>query len=193
MRYFWMLAPFLSVLVAAGCDNEAKAPPPPPFALTSEAIGRYCGMNVLEHAGPKGQVILDARVGEPIWFASARDTLAFTMLPEEPKDYVAIYVSDMGKAPSWEKPGATNWVDARKAFYVIGSALRSGMGAEETVPFSEQEAAQRFVAKNGGKVVGFDDVPRDYVLGDGDASAPKGDAPATAEKNIKENDHGQGL
>jgi copper chaperone NosL len=188
MKYFWMLAPFLSALVAAGCENQAKAPPPPPFALTSEAIGRYCGMNVLEHPGPKGQVILDAKVGEPIWFSSARDALAFTMLPEEPKDYAAIYVSDMGKAASWEKPGANNWVDATKAFYVIGSKLRGGMGAAETVPFSTREAAAQFAARNGGTIVTFGDVPRDYVLGDGDADKTGTDA-APAEKE-KENANG---
>jgi copper chaperone NosL len=177
MKYFWMLAPFLSALLVAGCENERKSPAPPPFALTSDAVGRYCGMNVLEHPGPKGQVILDAKVGEPIWFSSARDTLAFTMLPEEPKDYAAIYVSDMAKAPSWDKPGTTNWVDARKAFYVIGSTVRGGMGAEETVPFSIRDAAAKFARKNGGQVVTFDQVPRGYVLGDGEANTKAGDVP----------------
>jgi len=190
MRHTLMLAPLLSVLLLAGCEKEAKTAPPAPFALTTEAIGHYCGMNVLEHPGPKGQVILDAKVAEPVWFSSARDTLAFTMLPEEPKDYAAIYVSDMAKAPSWEKPGTTNWIDARTAFYVIGSALRGGMGAEETVPFSTRDAAAQFVAKNGGKVVTFADVPRDYVLGDNDTAAPKDTAPATADDTKKGNDHG---
>jgi copper chaperone NosL len=175
-----MLLSMLSALVMAGCDDEAKIAPPPPFALTADAVGRYCGMNVLEHAGPKGQVILDAKVGEPIWFSSARDTLAFTMLPEEPKDYVAIYVSDMGKAPSWEQPGATNWIDAKTAVYVIGSKLKSGMGADEAVPFSSRDAAAKFVAANGGRIVKFADVPRDYVLGAGEDEVGKDTASPTA-------------
>lgn len=116
-------------------------------------------MNVLEHAGPKGQIIL-RQIPEAIWFSSARDTVAFTMLPDEPKEIAAIYVSDMGKAASWEKPGAENWIDARKAFFVIGSSLRGGMGAEEAVPFSEEAAARQFVGKNGGEVVKFNDLPR---------------------------------
>ena len=185
-----MLVPFVSALLIAGCEAEQNSPPPAPFALTSEALGRYCGMNVLEHAGPKGQVILDAKVGEPIWFSSARDTLAFTMLPEEPKDYAAIYVSDMGKAPSWEKPGEANWIDAKKAFYVIGSTLRGGMGAEETVPFSSREAAAKFASENGGKVMSFNDVPRDYVLGTGGAETRKETAPVSEQEDVKGHDRG---
>ena len=186
MKHVLVPLALFTPLLLAGCEDKEKSPPPAPFALTSEAMGRYCGMNVLEHAGPKGQVILDAQVGEPIWFSSARDTLAFTMLPEEPKDIAAIYVSDMAKAPSWEKPGATNWIDARKAFYVIGSSAKGGMGAEEVVPFSTKEAAMQFAGKNGGRIVSFGEVPRDYVLGTG-GTEPSNDADAS---DVKGRDHG---
>jgi copper chaperone NosL len=87
------------------------------------------------------------------------------MLPEEPKDISAIYVSDMAKAPDWDKPGTTNWIDARKAFFVIGSRRKGGMGADEAVPFSDKGAAERFASENGGRVMAFADVPKDYVLG----------------------------
>ncbi len=40
------------------------------------------------------------------------------------------------------------------------------MGAKEAVPFSTQEAAERFVADKGGRIVNFKDMPEDYVLGD---------------------------
>jgi copper chaperone NosL len=151
-------------LTLGGCKEQAAEAPPPPQALTEEAIGHYCGMNVLEHTGPKGQIILASRI-VPVWFSSARDAVAFTMLPEEPKDIRAVYVSDMGKAPSWDEPGAENWVEARKAFFVIGSGRKGGMGVDETVPFSDRGAAERFSAENGGKVVPFAEIPRDYVLG----------------------------
>lgn len=160
-------------LFLGGCSQEQKVEVVEPFALTDSAMGRYCGMNVLEHPGPKGQIILSP-ANEPVWFSSARDTLAFTMLPEEPKNIAAIYVSDMAKAPTWEEPGAENWVDARKAFFVIESKAVGGMGAREAVPFSTQQAADQFVAEKGGKVVGFEDMPQDYVLGE---QAPATEAP----------------
>jgi copper chaperone NosL len=164
MKIAPIIAFLLSGLLISGCSEKKNAGPPVPFSLTEEAMGRYCGMNILEHAGPKGQVIL-SQIPEPIWFSSARDTLAFTMLPEEPKDIAAIYVSDMAEATTWEEPGADNWIDARTALFVIGSGLRGGMGADEAVPFSTREAADKFVGEHGGRVVGFGEVPRDYVLG----------------------------
>lgn len=163
MKRVLMSAAF-GMLMLVGCSNDQSEEMPQPFALTADAIGRYCGMNVLEHDGPKAQIIL-GKVPEPIWFSSARDAVAFTLLPEEPRNISAIYVSDMAVAPSWEKPGAENWIDARQAFYVIDSSIRGGMGAQETVPFSTEQAAREFAAKNGGRVLRFADIPADYVLG----------------------------
>lgn len=163
----------LAVMTVAGCDQEVAGAPPPPHELTADAIGHYCGMNVYEHDGAKGQIILASQT-DPIWFSSARDAFSFTMLPEEPKDILAIYVSDMAKAPSWKDPGANNWVEARKAHFVIGSNMQGGMGAPETIPFSDRAAADKFAAEHGGRVVSFDEVPRDYVLGsEPAASDPK--------------------
>jgi copper chaperone NosL len=147
----------------AGCHEKASEALPPPQKLTADATGHYCGMALLEHPGPKGQIILASRT-EPVWFSSARDAFSFTILAEESKDVRAVYVSDMGKAPSWEKPGADNWIDAHRAFFVIGSRKQGGMGAPETVPFSERAAADKFAEINGGRVVSFADVPPDYVL-----------------------------
>lgn len=164
------LALALALLVAlAACQKEA-AQLPPPQKMTAEAIGHYCGMNLLEHPGPKGQIFAASLI-EPVWFSSVRDSIAFTMLPDEPKDIQAIYVSDMGKAPSWDRPGADNWVEARKALFVIGSRLKGGMGGDEAVPFSERSAAEKFAAENGGRIVSFDEVPRDYVLASGNDKA----------------------
>jgi copper chaperone NosL len=182
MRTLALAGTLLATLVFTGCGEKTAEAPPPPNALNAEAIGHYCGMNVLEHAGPKGQIILASRI-DPVWFSSARDAVSFTMLPEEPKDIQAIYVSDMAKAASWDEPGATNWVDARKAFFVIGSRKAGGMGAPETVPFSDRNAAEKFAAENGGRVVTFTEMPRDYVLGAaGSADGPPGQPTGAAEK-----------
>lgn len=165
MRTKLLLVACAGTLFLAGCNDQKTAEaPPPPFEMTATAIGHYCGMNVLEHTGPKGQIILASRK-EPVWFSSARDAISFTMLPEEPKDIRAIYVSDMAKAPNWDNPGTTNWVDAKQASFVIGSKKQGGMGGDEAVPFSNRSAAEKFAAEYGGRVVAFSEVPKDYVLG----------------------------
>ena len=170
-----------AVLFLAGCSDDKKAAAPPPaHELTGDAIGTFCGMNVLEHEGPKGQILLESNPS-PIWFTSARDAIAFTMLPEEPKDILAIYVSDMGKAENWKNPGTKNWTDARQAFFVIGSDMRGGMGMDEAIPFSTKETAESFVAQHSGHIVGFKDIPKDYILGSG------GKIPSSANKP---NSHG---
>jgi copper chaperone NosL len=78
----------------------------------------------------------------------------------------------MARAPSWEEPGATNWVDARKAFFVIESRQQGGMGAAEAVPFGNRAAADGFAAANGGQVVTFAQIPSAYVLGSDAAGGP---------------------
>jgi copper chaperone NosL len=166
MRFVTMA---LAALLLAGCNEDKTASAPRPQEPTEDAVSFFCGMGVLEHAGPKGQIFLEGKPA-PLWFSSARDTVAFTRLPEEPKSITAIYVSDMGRE-GWDQltPGA--WVDARKAWYVIGSKRAGGMGATETVPFREKAAADGFAQRYGGRVVAFKEIPDDAILG-GDAADP---------------------
>jgi len=162
----------LLALLAGACDDrDGAAAPPPPVALTADAIGQYCGMLLVEHPGPKGQILLRG-IDRPVWFSTVRDTFAFTMLAEEAKTLRAIYVSDMGRAESWDQPGATNWVDARRAHFVVGADIRGGMGAAEAIPFADRAAADRFAALHGGRVLGFTEITPDWVLGDDGAPPP---------------------
>ena len=147
----------IGLLLMVACSKEENGEVPPPVATVADATGHYCGMLLAEHAGPKGQILLQS--GEkPVWFTSVRDTLTFLALPEEPKDIAAVYVSDMGKAPSWEKPGDTNWILADKAVYVIESDQVGGMGGAEAVPFGEEAAANTFIGQHGGRIVGLEDA-----------------------------------
>ena len=147
---------------AAGCDDEEVVARPAPAEPTREATGHYCGMILVDHSGPKAQVHLPDEA-EPVWFSSVRDAIAFTMLPEEPRNYVAIYVNDMGVA-QWDAPEPGTWIDATSAWYVIGSARMGGMGVPEAVPFAARDAAKRFAADHGGRIVALADVPESYIF-----------------------------
>ncbi|TAH65710.1 MAG: copper resistance protein CopZ [Rhodopseudomonas palustris] len=166
-----IIAAMLLAAILGGCnDRSGSAAMPPPVALNADAMGVFCGMNLAEHPGPKGQIITASRI-DPYWFSSARDALAFTHMPDQPRDIKAIYVSDMGRAQSWDQPGETNWIDAKQAYYVIESRKQGGMGAAEAVPFGERTAADTFAAANGGRVVRFDQVPQSYLLGSDTSTA----------------------
>lgn len=162
-----ILAPVcLACLVFLSACNEqsAKQVVPAPVAMTEEALGHYCAMNILEHTGPKAQIHLE-RLLFPIWFSQVRDAIAFMRLPEETQEPVVIYVNDMGKSAQWDFPGDDTWIDIQKAFFVINSARISGMGAPETIPFGTEAAAKSFSVKHGGEVVRLAEIPDAYVLG----------------------------
>lgn len=154
----------LALLSLAACkENQAAAELPRPREVTDAAVAHFCGMALSEHAGPKGQIFVRG-LPDPYWFATVRDAFAFVMLPEMPKTISAIYVNDMARAKDWDQPEPGMWVEARQASYVIGSRRRGGMGADEAIPFGDDAAARRFAEANGGRVVRFADMPRDYIL-----------------------------
>ncbi len=163
----------VAMLGLSGCYGELDAELPAPQELTRNAIGHYCGMIVADHVGPKAQIFVEGSK-EPVWFASVRDAFAFMTLPGEAKNISAVYVNDMGRSVTWKSPEAGTWIDARKAYFVLDSARKGGMGLKETVPFGTGEAAAAFAAQHGGYVVSFSKVPSDYVLGDDSVPAKDG-------------------
>ena len=157
----YRLSTLLLAFLLVACDKQPIVEVPPAQKLTREANGYYCLMTVVNHTGPKGQIILTNK--KVLWFTSVRDTISFTLSPEEPKNIVAIYVNDMTDA-NWDNPGADNWVNAHNAWYVLGSDRSGGMGAPEAVPFSTKEKAELFIVKHGGTVHTFDVIPKEYIL-----------------------------
>ena len=161
MKLKQTLAVFSVVLLLA-CEPAKIVELPAAKTLTRDASGYYCLMIVMHHSGPKGQIFLADKT-EPLWFTSVRDVIAFTLSPEEPRNITAIYVNDMTDA-DWDNPGTDNWIDANKAWYVIGSKKSGGMGAPEAIPFSTKENAEAFVKEEGGSVYDLENIPPEYIL-----------------------------
>jgi len=152
----------LACLLLAACDESEQVNKPAPEVLTRDAIGHYCQMIVADHPGPKAQIFLTDREA-PVWFSSVRDAIAYTLLPEEPKNLAAVYVTDMAKA-TWDAPEPDTWIDAEAAHFVIESDRRGGMGALEAVPFSDAADAEHFIARHGGRIVPYGEIPSAYIL-----------------------------
>jgi len=155
--------PLLVLALLAGCDDETTRALPSPLTLNDGAAGYYCQMVILEHDGPKAQLFLDGALA-PLWFSQVRDGLAYLKSPEQEGVILVLYVNDMGKANSYADPGADNWINAKDAFYVVGSDAIGGMGAPELVPFGTSESAQEFAATHGGTVMKLDEISTESVL-----------------------------
>ncbi|WP_417517970.1 nitrous oxide reductase accessory protein NosL [Minwuia sp.] len=164
----------MALIVLSACQED-DAEIPGPAALTEETLSHFCRMQVIDHGGPKAQIHLEG-YSYPIFFAQVRDGLAFLKGPEKFAPVVAIYVSDMGTAPSWENPGADNWIDARDAFFVVGARVTGGMGAPEVTPFLTRDAASAFAATKGGTIMTLEQIPDEAVLSPVEISLPGKDA-----------------
>lgn len=154
-------------LVACGDQASKTAELPAAQMLSDQSIGHYCMMNLNEHIGPKAQLFVKSQE-KPFWFSTVKQMFMFRILPEEPKDIVAMYVTDMAKVTDWSHANAdSDWIDATKAFYVIKSKFVGGMGAEDALPFSDKTKAEAFAKEHGGEVVTFEQMPEDYVAAQG--------------------------
>ena len=160
----------VAALALAGC-REDQAEAPPAADLTDTALSYFCQMNVAEHGGPKGQIHLKGHP-EPLFFAQVRDMVAYLKSPERDADITAVYVSDMGVAPSWDSPGISNWIVADTATFVVGADVAGGMGAPEIVPFARLQDATGFVARYGGHAVSLSDIPDQAAIGAVDLDQP---------------------
>ena len=163
-------------LLLPACKEEA--PLPQPVALTVESTGYFCQMDLLGHPGPKAQIHLASFPGLPLFFSQVKDAMVYLRMPEQSDVVTVAYVSDMGAAPSWEDVGATNWIAATAAVYVIGSDAKGGMDAPEFVPFADPAKAQAFATQHGGQVVAFDHIPQSAF--DTGAAVPTDDADFSA-------------
>ena len=156
-----LIAGLLALL--AGCQEKVTQDTTPKD-MTAETLGHYCQMNLLEHAGPKGQVFLEG-MPAPLFFSQVRDAIAYLRGPEQMAPILAVYVNDMGATgATWDQPGDGNWIAIDKALFVVGSARQGGMGAPETVPFSSRQQAEEFARVEGGRVLSLAEITDDMVL-----------------------------
>lgn len=179
----WQLLPLLvlvllGVLLTAcqGGDVAAQASATPVAQIPADAKGHYCGMYLSEHQGPKGQVRV-RDLATPLWFTSIREVFSFLQAPDEPKAVTGVYVQDMGRRQSDGSFPPEAWIDARTAWYVIGSGAPDEPAADDAMPFAQQAAAQAFAARHGGRVVGFTAMPETFVRAGVSTRSAEGSTP----------------
>ena len=144
------LPALLAALVLAACSADTN---PLPRDVTPGTLCVVDGMALAEFPGPKGQIVYDH--GEPDFFCNTAELLAALLEPEQARRVVGVYAQDMAAA-DWDHPDG-HWIDARSAWYVVGSQRDGAMGPT-LASLATEAAARDFAQRHGGRVVRFGEV-----------------------------------
>ncbi len=146
---------FLSLSIfLAGCSSK-KTRLPLPRKVLSSTTSQLCGMFLKQYPGPEAQMIY--KNGRTYFFCDTVELFQWMHLKDIADRGVplAIYVQDMTNN-SWNHP-EDHFINAKKAYYVIGSKRMGCMGVT-FASFSSKEAANKFIVKFGGKVYKFNEI-----------------------------------
>ncbi|HHH20444.1 MAG TPA: hypothetical protein ENK87_00815 [Nitratifractor sp.] len=116
-----------------------------------------CGMFVYKYPKWAAQMVVD---GKPYYFDGVKDMMKFYFFdadfPYDRSKIEKVQVSDFYTLEA---------VDAREAFYVVGSNVYGPMG-NELVPFKSEKEAQNFMQEHKGKkILKFKDITPQIVMG----------------------------
>ena len=141
----------LAAALLAGCDAPGNAVAPQ--EMTRDTICALDGMVPMDYPGPKAQIHYDD--GAPDFFCDTLDMMSMLLRPEQQRRIAAVFTQDMGKT-DWIHPEG-HWIDARTAFYVIGSSRTGSMGPT-LASFGAEVLAKDFASKYGGTVLRFGEI-----------------------------------
>ena len=155
----WLAALVLCALLPA-CSKA-----PAPLVAIEPAKTATCaldGMLLMDYPGPKGQIQYDK--GDADFFCDTVEMVSTYLAPEQQKRVMGVFTQDMGKA-DWNQP-AGHWIDARSAYYVLGSKRTGSMGPT-LATFAQIADAEAFAKQYGGKVLSFKALTPEMVTLDG--------------------------
>jgi copper chaperone NosL len=161
-KKMWMLMSTLCLAVALSACNETtnNTHDQHATAIESGEECHLCGMIITKFPGPKGQLYQRGNANN-LKFCSTRDMFAYFLDPEHQHNIQQAFVHNMA-VNTWEQPDDKTYIDAREAWYVIGSNKRGAMGPT-LASFADQKSANSFADKQGGKLYQFDDLNLDLI------------------------------
>jgi copper chaperone NosL len=145
----------------AACSQPAR-PAAQAVEVTRDTACSLDGMTLADFPGPKAQIVYEQ--GAPDFFCDTIELFAVMLKPEQKRAVRAAYVQDMAKA-DWDAPQG-QWIDARHAFYVVGSRRHGSMG-ETFASFASEADAQVFARQYGGKTYRFAQITPEMAELDG--------------------------
>lgn len=154
----WCAAVLMSFLLTA-CSDDTTSPEiaavagPVAFAAGDEC--HVCGMIITELPGAKAQAV-ESRSTAVRKFCSTQDMLSWWLQPENKHLKAELYVHDVAKT-AWQHPQDEYLIDARSAWYVVGSNLQGAMGPS-LVSLGTREAAELLADSKGGRVLSWEQL-----------------------------------
>jgi copper chaperone NosL len=146
------LVPLIAMLaLLAGCSKETTQ-----VSAREPDQGTACaldGMVLKDYPGPKAQI--HYKEGAPEFFCDMLELFGTLLAPEQKRPVAGVFVQDMGKT-DWAQPNG-HWIDAKTAYYVVGSKKQGSMG-QTFGSFSSLPDAEAFVKQEGGTIHRFEQI-----------------------------------
>ncbi|MDX2320829.1 MAG: nitrous oxide reductase accessory protein NosL [Moritella sp.] len=154
------LATVFMLLVGCSEDTSKQEMVRQAVAIEQADECHLCGMIISNFPGPKGEHF-SSNTESINKFCSTRDLFSFILQPENKRQVKEVFVHDMSKTP-WATPGDEHFIDARTAWFVIGSSQKGAMG-KTLGSFSSKVDAGVFIEEFGGQLYAFDDITIDIL------------------------------
>jgi copper chaperone NosL len=157
---------FTTLFTACSKNEEGHQTIHQAVAIESADECHLCGMLISHFDGPKGELfrkgITEADGNKVHKFCSTRDMFSFYLDPENKRNVTTVLVHDMSKSP-WNAPNDDYFIDARNAWFVVGSSKRGAMG-DTLASFSLKNDADEFADEFGGNVFNFQQVDLSMLM-----------------------------
>ncbi len=163
--YFGLMFSFIiAVLLLISCSDKEDQQQMIHKAVAMESSDEchLCGMLITRFDGPKGEVFRKEQGDTVFKFCSTRDMFSYYLDPENKRNVSQMLVHDMSKMP-WETIDDEYFIDAKIAWYVVGSKKTGAMG-KTLASFGEKLDAQAFADEFEGMVLSFDQMDFDALM-----------------------------
>jgi len=147
-----------ALVLFTGCSNtqnhaQAAAIDPPDGALCA-----VDGMIISHYPGPKAQIHYKDK-DKIDFLCETKELFQIYAEPGMPARIAHAFVQDSGET-GWDTPKG-HWIDAIKAYYVVGSSKTGSMGATYA-SFSDMTKAQAFAKQYSGSLKSFEEILADH-------------------------------
>lgn len=142
----------VSLLIAMVSTSQSSQDASAPMEIAADISCSKCGMFPAKYPQWQTQIVFNDGQMAPFDGCKCMFGFLFNMSEYDkehtPADIGAVWVREFNSG---------DWIDARKALYVMGSDEMGPMG-KELIPFADTGAAEAFQEKHGGQIALYDAI-----------------------------------